>query len=738
MKKTAKNQLVLAFHNHQPVGNFDGVILQNYEQAYRPLIEVFRRFPAIKFCLHVSGPLWTWLEQNRSVYFDNLGELIERGQLELLAGAWAEPILPMIPRRDRIGQISHFCELIEKRFGRRPTGMWLAERVWEPGLVESIARAGIAYTVLDDYHFQRAGLPPESLGGYYLTEDEGQLIRLFPNSEPLRYLVPWQEPAMAIEYLLRASASGTSAVHVTADDGEKFGGWPGTHELIYDRKWLEKFLTRLTEESDHIQTSTFTEIIRELQPAGKIWLPPASYREMTEWVLPTDLQAEYESAKTNLGKLDAEYARPIARFFAPGGFWRNFQAKYDEAAEMTDHMRALSHVVARVENALKVKKQSHPTDVVAQMQLVNQARLHLYNSQCNCAYWHGAFGGLYLPHLRNAIYQNLIASENEIDRILAPSGDFLRMLQSDFNCDTHEEIRLDNRYLIAWISPESGGQIYELDDRRTCTNLLATLNRRPEPYHQKVREAAQKPADDSHEGPSNLHDRIQLKHKGLDQLMVYDSYPRKALVDHLWPEATEFEAVVSHNERALTDWAISPYQLSHRTKSEERIEITLRRNHDEFNNNLVSIEKRIGINRNEAVLHIAYRLSGLAGLPKMQFAVEINIAGMAGHEFDRQFKDHGLNPLGTLDSQLQLNLPPSLTLADGWLDLATRIGWETNPPEKVWTMPIQTVSNSEGGFEAIFQNTAIYAIWKVGGNDSDEFEIKFNWQLCPSHEGCGG
>jgi alpha-amylase len=90
-----------------------------------------------------------------------------------------------------------------------------------------------------------------------------------------------------------------------------------------------------------------------------------------------------------------------------------------------------------------------------------------------------------------------------------------------------------------------------------------------------------------------------------------------------------------------------------------------------------------------------------------------------------------------LDSELQIHKPSSLMLTDGWLDLATRIDWEENPPEKLWTMPIQTVSNSEGGFEAIFQSTAIFALWTVGGDAADDIEVNFIWQLCPSHEGCG-
>lgn len=728
-------RLILGFHNHQPVGNFDGVIAQNFDLAYRPLIETFSEFPQIKFCLHVSGPLWEWIEQNQTVYFDKLAELMQRGQLELLTGAWSEPIMPMIPRRDRIGQIHHFRDKIQKRFGIVPKGMWLAERVWEPDLVESLARSGIDYTVLDDYHFHRAGIDPDKLNGYYLTEDQGYLLRLFPNSEPLRYLVPWREPEETIDYLVKLAVNnpgGTLAI--TADDGEKFGGWPGTNELIYGKKWLSRFLTLILENQKWIKTSTFSEAIAETKPVGSIYLPPASYREMTEWVLPPERLAVYHSAKEKLDQADPAFARPIESFFSPGGFWRNFLVKYPEAAEMAAHMRTLSEVVGRLDNSIKAKT-AQGIDTSKQQREILTARTELYRAQCNCAFWHGAFGGLYLPHLRNAIYKHLILGENAVDRLLAPPGDYLRAIQSDFNADTQEEIRLDNRYLAAWISPEKGGQIYELDERRTATNLLATLNRRYEPYHDPVKKAAQAPAADTPEGPSNLHDRITLKHEGLDRLLVYDKHPRKALVDHLWPDDTTRENLILGTETEVAPWPTAAYTLEEVAKSPDRVVVRLSQSFD-WDSRPVKIEKEIALERSSANLAVSYRLSGLSGRPKMKFGIEINVAAMPGHEEDRQFRDNRDQKLGTLDALLDLHKPESLSLADAWLDLSTRLEWFENAPDTVWTMPIKTVSNSEGGFEAIFQSTAIFAVWTVGGTDNESFEAKFNWRMCPSYEGC--
>ncbi len=80
--------------------------------------------------------------------------------------------------------------------------MWVPERVWEQHLVSAIAEAGIEYTILDDFHFQHAAAAPsDDVFGYYLTEDEGRLLKIFPGSETLRYTIPFQEPHATYEFL---------------------------------------------------------------------------------------------------------------------------------------------------------------------------------------------------------------------------------------------------------------------------------------------------------------------------------------------------------------------------------------------------------------------------------------------------------------------------------------------------------------------------------------------------------
>src|SRR5262249_8024379 len=285
-------RLILALHDHQPVGTFAGVSEAAYRDSYLLFLEVLEGYPEIPFVLHTSGPLLEWLVEHRPEYIERVRALVESGRVEILGGGFYEPILPMNPHRDRVGQIRDYAAYLQEVFGASVRGMWVAELVWEQHLVSALAEAGVEYTVLDDFHFQRAGLRENELLGYYLTEDEGRLLKIFPGSERLRYLLPFQEPHACYEYLRRVAEEHPGATVVFADDGEKFGAWPDTFDHVYKHGWLRRFCDMLVGNRDWLQTTTLGRTIDSTLPLGKIYLPDSSYREMTEWALPAARQSE--------------------------------------------------------------------------------------------------------------------------------------------------------------------------------------------------------------------------------------------------------------------------------------------------------------------------------------------------------------------------------------------------------------------------------------------------------------
>ncbi|MFA5812639.1 MAG: alpha-amylase/4-alpha-glucanotransferase domain-containing protein, partial [bacterium] len=457
--------LLLGIHHHQPVGNFDDVFAEAFKKCYRQLLDALERHPNVKISLHHSGPLLDWAMKREEGYLDRVVKLVARGQVEIMGGGFYEPILPTLRPQDALGQIEMMQRFWEARTGIRPRGMWLAERVWEPSIASLMSDAGMRYTVLDDQHFRHAGITDETLFDYYRTERAGKAISIFPTDKQLRYFIPFREPHVVIDHLLELQRRFPGRAITYGDDGEKFGVWPGTYKWVIEEGWLEKFLTGLDQNRDRIATVTFSELMEKRPAAGSIYLPTASYSEMLEWAMPADAILRYEDAKKSMERAGIwDKAAPFFR----GGFWDNFLTKYPESNLM--HKRAI-HISNRIDEA------------EARGKKLPQAREAIYRAQCNCAYWHGLFGGIYLNYLRHALYQNMIDAELAADRALAGSGSFARLDVADIDCCGSDEALLASDQLACIVKPKAGASLMELDFRPARFNLLNTFARRKEAYH---------------------------------------------------------------------------------------------------------------------------------------------------------------------------------------------------------------------------------------------------------------
>ena len=708
-------RLILTLHNHQPVGNFDGIFASAYRDSYLPFLEVMESYPTIPFALHTSGPLLEWLVEHQPGYVARVRTLVESGRVEILGGGYFEPILTMIPHRDRVGQITEYTRFLGETFGTEIRGVWLAERVWEQQLVAALVDAGIEYTVLDDFHFQRAGVDERDLRGYYLTEEDGKLLKVFPIAERLRYLIPFREPHAIYEYLKQVAADRPDSTVVFADDGEKFGAWPETFDHVYRNGWLKRFCDMIVGNQDWLQPTTFAQVADSTLPMGKVYLPDSSYREMTEWVLPPRKLAEFQAATEPLEAGDNPRLEALRPFIRAGGNWRNFKTRYTETDEMYARMLGVSRRLERLNRSAN-----------ADPDYLELARMDLYRAQCNCPYWHGAFGGLYLPHLRNAIYGHLIAAENALDDAEGLTGPRVGLEVADFNLDCRQEIRIDNDRLIAFIAPARGGHVYELDFRPARVNLLATLDRRPEAYHRTVIAAAHQ-AVAQNELPS-IMDRVVLKQDDLDQRLVYDRYPRKALVDHFLAPGTTLDELIACRDVDRGDFAVGTY-LARVQRSEGQVAVVMERP-GVVDGHPVQVRKTITVEADSGTLAIHYVLEDLPAHVPLTFAVEINIAALAGHAHDRYYADPTGLRLGMLDARLDRERSDGVALVDEWLDAAVGLAW--SEPAALWCFPVETISQSEGGFEGVYQSSAVIPRWAITPDASRRWEVRIRWSLEPA------
>ena len=141
----------------------------------------------------------------------------------------------------------------------------------------------------------------------------------------------------------------------------------------------------------------------------------------------------------------------------------------------------------------------------------------------------------------------------------------------------------------------------------------------------------------------------------------------------------------------------------------------------------IVVRKSIALEPDSTTLDVHYELEGLPEGVPVHFAVEINLAAMAGHAHDRYFAGLDGERLGMLDARLDLAEVAGVTLNNEWLDLSVGLRWSRRGG--LWCFPIETVSQSEGGFEGVYQSSAVIPHWVVTADASRRWEVRIAWTL---------
>ena len=687
-----KFHLSLLIHAHQPAGNFEDVFERCYQHAYLPFVEHLDKHPLIRAGLHFSGPLLSWIEQNRPEYFELLRSLVSRKQVEMVGGGFYEPILAIIPPEDQHEQIERLAEYLEKHFGERPSGAWLAERVWEPQLPSVLAAAQVNYTLVDDFHFLAAGFEPSELFGAYQAEDRGKVVRLFAGQKALRYLVPFGTVDEVIQYLREAAVMHPGGVAVFGDDMEKFGVWPGTFEHCYEDHWLEDFFTALETNSDWLSITPPGEFVESHAPLGRADLPTASYPEMMEWALPTGVRQRFHAVQQEFSK------RPEVDAFLRGGSWRGFFRKYSESNLLHKKMlRAGTRLAAVPQRRTETK----PAQEIA------VARDQLLRAQCNDAYWHGVFGGLYAPHLRTELWRNLVRAEAAADKLI-PGGQIGRVEMLDYDTDGKNELLFTGPEYQALLKPSDGGTLAALDFRSNAATLINSMQRRPEAYHARLREASQAATG----VVTSIHEQTRVKEPNLERFLKYDRWARHAFRILVFdPKKThvDYESL-----RLMEDASFAGGDFSVRSSGPHQAELyrqTVIGGNQGDEPVPVDVTKRFSFGPAPNGCEISCEV-GLKLKQPLDRAVTVGIETvvnlLAPTESDRFIETAGV-PQGLRFSG---ELPgPILHMQDGWQKM--RITLHAPGAENFWIAPIETVSESEGGFERVYQGSQILARWRL-------------------------
>jgi 4-alpha-glucanotransferase len=713
---TAPIYLMLVFHNHQPVGQFDYVNEHGTNVSYLPLIELLERHPRVKVGMHYSGPLIGWLKENHGDVIERLRALVARNQVEMLSGGYYEPVLVALPDDDKIGQIEKLTSELRQTLGGEASGLWLAERVWEPYLASPIARAGMRYVIVDDTHFENVGLDKDKdLFGYYITEEQGYALGVFATLAYLRYAIPWQRVDTLIEWLRDQAdqplPNYQPKVAMMADDGEKFGTWPGTYEHCWgDGKYMESLFSAIEKNGDWLKTATPSEYMAQCPALGRIYLPTASYFEMGEWSLPPDESHQLTELKA---RLEEEHRADVVRFLR-GGLWRNFMVKYDEINHMQKRMLMVSQKVHAMRRG---RKRDQALDL-------------LWASQSNDPYWHGLFGGVYLFNFRVANYAYLLAAESAADG----DDEAQTLVRVDFDRDSHEDIIVTGSPLNAIWSPALGGALLELDFRPAQYNLYNIMTRRKEAYHIDLVNAA---ADNTIITPMSIYTpevenakAIRAKEPGLEKLLIYDWHRRAAFLDHFVGPSTTLYEFYRAQYAEQGDFVNQPYEIVETTCNGVEATVRLRRRgHVWVGESLqpVTVEKKFGLTQGDPALAVTYTLSydGGSAPIDVRFGVE-TVVGFDGGQ-DLQYCSLRINDYDArrpLDELCEIEAVTSHAADSNLRNITLRTG--LSKAAFLWQFPLETITLSEAGFERGYQGTAFLHLWNVRLVPGEPWQIVFS------------
>ncbi|HEX75266.1 MAG TPA: DUF1926 domain-containing protein [Dehalococcoidia bacterium] len=716
----------LAIHNHQPLGNFPWVLEQAYQQAYLPMVEVLEKHPAIHLSLHYSGCLIDWLEQVHPEFLYRLARLVNQHQVEIMGGAYYEPILPAIPDADKLGQTAKMGAIIRQRFGSKSTGIWLAERVWEPYLTKILAEAGVEWTLVDDTAFKLVGLEGKDLFGYYVTEEQGHSVKAFPISKHLRYSIPWHCVDKVIDYLRDEASDKEGKIAILGDDGEKFGVWPGTYDHCWQKGWVDRFFTELEANQGWLHTIQLGEYAHQFPPLGRVYLPCASYDEMLEWSLPADKSWEYTNLKH---QLEAEGRQDVTQFMH-SGLWRNFLVKYPEINRMHKKM-------------LRVHQKVYQARVLGGGDCGLE---ELWKGQCNCPYWHGVFGGIYLADIRAATYNHLIQAENKADKIIRqhrswlkrvfhPSQEWLEWQKTDFDGDGAEELLIEGDTFSVYLSPKEGGSIFEWDIRHHNYNLFSTLARRPEAYHRILTEPSSEKQTTGENAIPSIHDLIRIKDGGSSPSLVYDQYLRSSFIDHFLSPKTALKEFATYSYKELGNFVNQPYDSSVESRGTE-MRVWLRRNGVlQIGRKSLSFEvgKEIKLETGKEKIEISYQLKNMSDSPvQATFGSEWNINLLGGGHNEQAYyqvpgftlDDYHLDSWGELIDIERVVL--------GNHQLGVELELTAMPKIRLWRFPVESISNSEGGMERLYQGSCLVALLPLNLIPGEVASLNLIWQVKPS------
>jgi hypothetical protein len=409
---------ILGSHYHIPLGADDEEFERLYARKLKPFLSALNQFPQIEAVLHYSGVLLHWLERAHPAFFMLIDDLISRKQIELLGGGFYEPMTPLLPLPDKIGQIELLTTYLRKQFSKKPQGCWLPALAWEQDLAGALNNCGMLYTFLDEKQFSLAEIPAEKP---CITEYQGKILTIFPISTGLSASFAEKKASFVIEDLLSCK---------NRENREK-----NLFCVFLDSVFMEN------ETSEEDRYHIFFEELARFEEKIDFTTPRKIYNE--GW---SRIKTYFPASMRVDGQSEPRLETP-----------RRFLIDYPEANYLYAKMIFTNALI----NQLHGDKSRKRT-----------AREEIWKAQVYDAFCPVKGGGIYLQSVRKSAYRALL----EAEKISRESRRFTPSLTVfDFDLDGREEFLFQEEQINCYIKPSSA-DVFELDYLPKVWNYLDTFS----------------------------------------------------------------------------------------------------------------------------------------------------------------------------------------------------------------------------------------------------------------------
>ncbi|MFW6208884.1 MAG: alpha-amylase/4-alpha-glucanotransferase domain-containing protein [Spirochaetota bacterium] len=677
-----KLKLVLGTYNSPPVGTSQEQFEKTYQYSYKPFLTILYKYAMLRGAFHFSGTLLEWLEEKHPEFNMVLNEMVKRKQIELLGGGYYSPIFPIIPSKDRLGQIELLTTYIRKKFSKRPRGCWITEGVWEPSITSTIKSSGMEYLFLDDVLFFQSGITEEHIYRPFITDDQGKTAIVLPLHNNYINKMFIEKPETLVQELAVLSEHAERNIIVNLLLNGDFFMVNSSHysNFFSEGGWLERFLQALTEHNTTIETTLPGRFVRSLGPVERVYFPSHFLKNNYSNTVSGGGEQNgnefgHVSANGNLFHLStfiSTSSRP--------NFFRQYITMYPEIQRLYAKMMYIHLIVGQVRGDRSRKK---------------TAKEESWRGQTHAAFWHSHDGGIYRNSVRKAVYAGLINAE----KTTREKGIFSTSVNvTDIDLDGIPEYLYQGQFINAYVH-RRGAALFELDYVVTACNYLDTIARHREPYHDQQ-----------------------------DACNGYDEYMKNSFLDHFYDEEVTVDSLANNGVKEKIDFLHSLYRA--RKVEKERKEVNF------------GIKKQVTVNGYARDVDLFKDYDFLKNSINVSYKMTTNspvpITGRFATEINLSFPEEGRSQLSFIvthtegkteleNGKIELFNVTELTLHDR--RNRTLITITTNKPATLWTFPVYTITEHYGKKIWIYQHTTCILSWECSIEQKQQFESEVSLRI---------